>query len=98
MKSFCKANLDPHLNTVFEVRPKGENRTARITLVAVSERSIEPYVYLSLLFTGSAEDVFPQDTHVVSHPAFGEFEMFIGPVRHPKFDGTCFEAVFSRLK
>lgn len=98
MGLLCKSNLDPHLNTIFEVRPKGENRTARITLVEVSERSVEPFVYLSLLFLGSGDDVFSQDTHLVSHPAFGEFEMFIGPVHHPKFDGTCYEAVFSRLK
>ena len=98
MESFCKANLDSHVNTIFEVRPKGENRTARITLVEVSERSIEPFVYLALLFAGSGDDVFSQDTHVVNHPAFGEFAMFIGPVIHPKFAGTCYEAVFSRIK
>lgn len=98
MELFCKSKLDPHLNTIFEVRPKEENRTLKITLVEVSERSVKPFVYLSLLFLGSGDDVFSQDTHLVSHPAFGEFEMFIGPVHQPKFNETCYEAVFSRLK
>lgn len=97
MKDFRKSDFDRCLNTIFEVHPEGKN-TVTIELVETSEKKGERIESFSLLFRGSPENVFGHDTHTLTHPAFGEFQMFIGPVMNPKINGACYQAVFSRVK
>lgn len=54
--------------------------------------------HFTLLFEAPAEAPLAQGTHLLAHPALGEFALFLVPVG-PQTDtpGTlCYEAVFNR--
>ena len=93
-----RSDFTPHLNTIFDVHPAGRRDTVSIELVEILEKSGAKTESFSLLFRGSDENVFGHDTHIVTHPVLGEFELFIGPVMYPKIKEVCYQAVFSKLK
>ena len=51
-----------------------------------------------MIFAGSEQLVLSHDTHGVSHPALGQFFLFLGPVQGGRPGHICYQALFSRLK
>ncbi len=92
-----KEDFEPHLNSFFEVVPKGMG-AVRIELVEVKDNSSGVMEAFSLLFRGGKDCLFRHDTHRVRHPVMGEMELFIGPVHTGKSDAIYYQAVFSAPK
>jgi hypothetical protein len=51
-------------------------------------------VAFSIIFESANHDVLPQQLYRLSHPAFGDFELFIVPIADAE-QGIRYEAVFS---
>jgi hypothetical protein len=64
---------------------------ARSIGAAAAGMSCEPF---SLTFNGPLAPLLGQGTYKLSHPALGEFDLFIVPIGQDA-DGTHYEAVFS---
>jgi hypothetical protein len=64
---------------------------ARSSGAAAAGMSRDPF---SLMFNGPREPLLAQGTYRLSHPALGEFELFIVPIGQDA-DGTRYEAVFA---
>lgn len=99
MSPFNKADLEPHLSSVFEVLPSGQEPIP-IRLLAVHEHASDRVEGFSLMFTGSPERVFPHDTYLLRHPVLGEHPIFLGPIHMRGGDANVihYQAVFSMLK
>lgn len=54
-------------------------------------RSRAPF---SLLFRGPANTTFTQGTYHIEHPHFGEFDLFLVPIK-PDAEGPRLEAIFT---
>jgi len=91
-----KADFEPYLTQKFEVNIEGF-RPVEVELVEIDDRSTDFMESFSLFFRGAKDRVFRQNTYRMTHPAMGEFALFLGPVDMKIEDGVCYEAVFNRL-
>lgn len=92
-----KADFEPYMTQKFEVHIDGVE-PVEIELAAIEDRSAGVMESFSLFFRGAEERVFHQNSYRMTHPALGEFVLFLGPVEMKKMDGVYYEAVFNRLK
>lgn len=82
----------------FLLRLEGDERLP-LELVGVSEGPDDPRrppaqrAPFAITFRGPAAPSLPQKTYVFEHPALGELEIFIVPIR-PDAQGPLYEAVF----
>ncbi|MEK6281962.1 MAG: hypothetical protein AABN95_16530 [Acidobacteriota bacterium] len=104
--SFTQETFESYLNSIFQA-PNARGEMVSLTLVEVrgykakrntriSTRFSQELRSFSLSFT--AQERLPQFTsiHRVSHPALGEFDLFLTP--HELENGTfTYEAVFSQI-
>ena len=91
------ANLfRPHLNTTFAVR-SADGARARLMLAEVVEPPLTKNVeQFSLIFHAPSGTTVPQGTHALRHPALGDLDLFIVPIRAPNGRRTVYQACFSR--
>ena len=87
--------LSSQLNTTFNV--KGDNGDLPLELTEVSARKLgERNEQFSIIFRGPSDQSLGQGTRRMEHKRFGEFELFIVPIRQDG-DGLYYEAVFNRF-
>lgn len=88
-------NLSGQLNTTFNV--KQENGDLPLQLAEVSARKLNGRnEQFSIIFRGPADRALSQGMWRLEHPALGEFDLFIVPIRHDG-DGLQYEAIFNRF-
>lgn len=90
-----EADFEPYLTQKFEVHIEGVS-PVEVELAEIADRSTNSMESFSLFFRGAKNRVFPQNTYRLTHPAMGEFVLFLGPVDMKKTDGVYYEAVFNR--
>ena len=87
-----------HLNEPFQIR-LDETRPFELILsqvtglkpVHASPRK-DPF---SILFLGPKAPILPQRTYLMTHPSFGDFDIFIVPVGPDRAGKMQYEAVFN---
>lgn len=88
-------NLSSQLNTTFNV--KGDNGDLPLELSEVSPRKFgERNEQFSIIFRGPSNESLGQGMRRMEHNRFGEFDLFIVPIRQDG-DGLYYEAVFNRF-
>lgn len=88
-------NLSSQLNTTFSV--KHETGDLQLELTEVSTRKLgERNEQFSIIFRGPSDQSLGQGMRRMEHERFGEFELFIVPIRQDG-DGLYYEAVFNRF-
>ena len=88
-------NLSNQLNTTFKV--KHEKGEIELELTEVSSRKLgERQEEFSITLRGPSDLALGQGTRRMEHALFGEFDLFIVPIRH-EGDGFYYEAVFNRF-
>ncbi|HEX9024698.1 MAG TPA: hypothetical protein VF799_12760 [Geobacteraceae bacterium] len=100
LEELQKADFEPRLSQDFEAHVEGFGPVV-IELAGIEDRSTDIMESFSLLFRGDKERVFRQGTYKMTHPAMGEFILFLGPVitqKGDEGDRVYYEAVFNRLK
>lgn len=104
--SFRRETFEPYVGDIFQ-SPNARGEMVALTLTQVQNYKAKtdtkistriPRELRSFSLTFSAEERLPQFTSIykVSHPALGEFDLFLTP--HQRKDGTMiYEAVFNHL-
>jgi len=104
---FTQATFEPYVGDIFQA-PNARGQLITMTLIRVEQYKMQPTTRLSTKKTAQpisfsltfrAEARLPQFTsiHRVSHPALGEFDLFLTPRQAD--DGTLlYEAVFNHLR
>ena len=98
IRELTENTFRPHLMDSFQVRAN-ETVTLNLRLVEVQGLKAgataprkDPF---SILFVGPKTPILPQKIYRTSHPAIGDFELFIVPVG-PNKDGLMqYEAIFN---
>lgn len=91
-----KDDFAPHLTEKFEVHIEDAG-SVEVELAEIEDRSTDLMESFSLFFRGAKDRVFRQNTYLVTHPAMGEFALFLGPVDMKMTDAVYYEAVFNRF-
>lgn len=91
-----KQDFEPHLHQQFIVH-SDEIGPVGMELVKVSGRTNGNMESFSLLFRTAEGKSFRHNTCQVTHPAIGDFPLFLGPVDTGKTDGIYYEAVFNYI-
>ncbi|TWH48798.1 hypothetical protein [Sporomusa sp. KB1] len=91
-----KQDFEPHLNEQFIVH-SNEIGPVEMDLVKVSGQTTGKLESFSLLFCTAEGKAFRHNTCQVTHPAMGDFPLFLGPVDTGKTDGIYYEAVFNYI-
>ena len=98
-----KAAFAPFINTTFTISGMGPART-QVKLVQMQDidcaGEIAPVTggeCFSLAFVGADRASLKQNTYRFSHPAMGEFDLFIGAVKSRKH-GQVYEAIINHRK
>ena len=87
----------PHLKETFTLQGEG-GVTATLTLTEAKSRiDDEVQCCFSLIFIAKEGEVLPQHLYRLSHPALGEFDLFLVPIQKRK-TGVVYQAVFNLLK
>lgn len=104
--SFSRETFEPYVDSIFQA-PNARGQMVSLTLVAVrgykAKRNTRistrlPQELRSFSLTFTSEERLPQRTsiHKMSHPALGEFDLFL--TSHELENGTLtYEAVFSQI-
>jgi hypothetical protein len=88
----------PHVDTSFHVSDSAA-RTMALRLARVDERTPSPaFEQFAVLFQGPADSVWGQGTYHFSHPALGEFDLFITPIVGSSAERMLYEACFNRRR
>ena len=95
-KILHKSDFEPHLEQVFKVDGDVPH-PLDLTLVEVNERGNEEIEHFSIIFRGPKEPVAPQKTYKMTHPAMGEFRLFLVPIVYGKQDGMYYQSIFNRF-
>ena len=90
-----------HLNTPFRVQVNAP-KPIDLTLVGVESRPSDAseeqgMERFSVFFSGSPEFLLPQSLYRLTHPAMGEFDVFLVAVGQEP-DGYRYEAVYNYYK
>jgi hypothetical protein len=105
--SFKASTFRPYVGDIFQI-PNSRGEMMELTLTRVSEYVMKPSTRIatrkvpqprSFTLTFSASDPLPPFTSIqtVSHPALGEFDLFL--TSHTTDNGTYrYEAVFSHIQ
>ncbi len=96
MENWTKELFEQHLNTPFTITA-GEAGSIETELVEVVQKKDDMIINLSILFKGPKEPVLPHDNLNVKHDKMGKFDLFVGPIVHPKKDGVYYQACFSKI-
>ncbi len=86
----------PHVNEVFVVHHDGG--ASEITLTEVKLHIDDEIQRCFSLFFSRAGMVLPQKIYRLSHPALGEFEMFLVPVQKKHNSAVIYQGGFNLLK
>jgi hypothetical protein len=90
------ADFKPYLNQTFQVH-MNDRALIEIELAEMEDHSTDFLENFSLFFRGPKDNLFFQNTYRMTHPAIGEFMLFLGPVDIKKMDGVYYQAVFNRF-
>lgn len=90
------AAFEPHVASTFRLTPDAEHPAFDVTLVGAEElvTGSESEESFSLVFRGPVEPRLEQMIRHLEHPALGELDLFLVPVREDG-DGRDYEAIFS---
>ena len=71
-----------------------------LELVDVENRSTDVVNAFALLFRGPRHQEFGQSNYRLSHPEFGEVDLFLVPIMdpQPRDDRVCYQAIVNRLR
>jgi len=71
-----------------------------LELTEVEDRSTGVVDAFSLLFRGPREREFGQSNYRLTHPEFGEVDLFLVPIMdpQPRDDRVCYQAIVNRLR
>jgi hypothetical protein len=86
----------PHVGEVFVVHHDGG--TSEITLTEVKLQIDDEIQLCFSLFFSRTGVVLPQENYRLSHPALGEFEMFLVPVQKKHNSPVIYQGGFNLLK
>ena len=92
------ADFAKHLKTNFRVGLES-HEAIELQLIAVTPRASEPHEQagmerFSVVFSGPADVLLPQQTYRMTHPEMGELEIFLVPIAR-EGDGFSYEAVYN---
>lgn len=98
IESLTQAKFAEFINTQFSVRG-GEAEEVELELVEVSELKVRQpqQEEFSIVFRGPKEKLMSQSIRLLSHEQFGQFELFLVPIRQDA-NGIYYEAIFNRLR
>ncbi len=103
---FTRATFDPYVGDIFQA-PNAQGQMVTLTLIRVGTYKMQPTTRIStkktrqpdsfsLMFRASSPLPPFTSIHKISHPALGNFDLFLTP--HPADDGgILYEAVFSHI-
>ena len=79
---FSQTQLERALNSEFEIRPDGSDRTLlALRLLEIKTRPAPPgYEQFSALFIGPTAPIMPQGNYRFTHAKLGETALFMVPV------------------
>ena len=86
----------PVLDQDFEARSEA-GTTIQLRLLEVSEARTEHTEGFSLLLQGPKAPILPQGIHTLSHPALGQWQLFMVPVHSVASDGVHYQIIFNRM-
>ena len=95
-KRMQKSDFAPYLNDQFVVQTDSFGHV-NIELVEISDKKYETHEYLSLIFRGAKDTVFPQKIYRITHHTMGEMDLFLVPIVFEKLDGQYYQVVFNYL-
>jgi hypothetical protein len=95
-EGLTKADFEPYLAQTFEVHIE-VHMPVEIELTEIKDRSTNLMECFFLFFRGAKDRKIRQNTYRITHPAIGEFMLFLGPVDIKKMDGIYYQAVFNRF-
>lgn len=95
LETFSLATFEPLVGSAFTL--KGAEQSILLTLIEAKAHARANTESFSLLFQGPTSPVAFQATHRLEHPILGVFDLFLGPVHVPGFEGIPYQAVFNRL-
>jgi hypothetical protein len=85
----------PYLDTRFEISQPGLTQTLTLAEVIELPHNNSPRrAPFSILFTGDAAMILPQQIYTLHHDALGELTIFLVPLQ-PDRRGALYEAVFN---
>lgn len=90
------ADFEPHVWSTFRLTPDAEQPAFEVTLVGAERLGTGSEIEesFSLLFRGPVEPRLGQMIRHLEHPALGELDLFLVPVREND-EGRDYEAIFS---
>lgn len=95
LETFTLATFEPLVGSAFTLR--GSDQALSLVLVEAKGHRDDRTERFSLLFQGPGSPVAPQAIHRLEHAEIGAFDLFLGPVHLPGFEGIPYQAVFNRL-
>jgi hypothetical protein len=101
LSNWTLEKFKPHLGDTFAVSPlPGESvalvlkEAELLNMPEVPREKDPPRKPFALHFGGPLSPILPQRIYSFSHPALGDFEMFIVPIG-PREGGMIYEAIFT---
>lgn len=89
-------NLSNELNTTFIVKQDNGDLSLELSEVSARKLAGQRNEQFSIIFRGPSDPALGQGMRRMEHTRFGEFDLFIVPIRQDG-DGLYYEAVFNRF-
>ena len=89
-------NLSAELNTTFIVKQENGDLPLHLTEVSARKLGGQRNEEFSIIFRGPSDRFLGQGMQRMEHKRFGEFDLFMVPIRQDG-DGLYYEAVFNRF-